>query len=112
MKFKKSLIFVLLAFSLPAAAEFTTVARAYEVALSNVRVPATLSSAVMFRPCARCDMSTVRLSPTTRFIVNGQTVTLKEFRKSVFQVRDRAKKVVIIKHHLESDAIVYLSVRV
>ena len=112
MKIKNAFIIFALAFSLPATADFTTVSRAYEVALSNVRVPATMSSGIMFRPCAKCDMSTVRLSPSTRFVVNGQTVTLKDFRRSVFQIRDRASKVVIIRHHLESDTIEYVSVRV
>lgn len=112
MKIKNAFVFFILALSLPAAAEFTTVSRAYEVALSNITVPATMSSNIMFRSCAKCDMTTVRLSPSTQFVVNGQSVTLKDFRKSVFQVRDRARKVVIIRHHLESDTIEYVSVRV
>ena len=89
----------------PALADFTTVAPAYEVALSDVRVPATPSSGIIFRKCRSCDMAAYRVTPRTQYIVNGKAVTLKEFRKNVFQVRERAGKVVIIKHHLESDTI-------
>ena len=46
----------------------------------------------------------------TQFLVNGQAVELKEFRKSVFQVRERDTKAVIIKHHLANDTITSLNV--
>ena len=41
MNIKKLLICTLLTLSLPVAAEFETVSRAYEIALSDFRVPAT-----------------------------------------------------------------------
>ena len=112
MKTKITMICVTLLISLSAAAEFKTVARAYEVALSNMRVPATPSSGIVFKQCAECDVQIVRVTPATRYIVNGQTVTLKEFRKSVFQVRNRARETIVVKHHLESDTIVSVSVTI
>jgi len=112
MNIRKTLICSLLVLSFPAAAEFTTISRTYEVALSNVRVPATPNSGITFKLCADCDMVTVRVTPNTQYVVNGTSLPLKAFRKSVFQVRDRATTVVGVKHHLESDTIVSVSVTI
>jgi len=112
MNIRKSLICALLVVSLPAVAEFTTISRAYEVALSDMRVPATPSSGIIFKQCTDCDMMSVRVTPDTQYIVNGKSITLKAFRKAVFQIRDRAAETIIVLHHLESDTIVSVSVTI
>lgn len=110
MKIKFALISTLLLLSFQVSAEFTTVSRAYEIALSDFRVPATPSSGVIFKECADCEAKTVRVTPKTRYEVNGRPVTLKEFRKSVFQIRNRADETIIVLHHLETDTVVSVSV--
>ena len=110
MNIRKVLVTTLLLLSLPAAAEFVTVSKAYEVALSDFRVPATPSSGVQFKECAECDYEIIRVTPNTQYKVNGQSVPLKEFREMVFQVRDRAATMVIVLHHLESDTVEAVSV--
>jgi hypothetical protein len=110
MNVKKLILLALLTLSLPVAADFVIVSEAYEIALSNFRVPATPSSGVQFKKCDECDYQTVRVTPNTRYVVNGQAVTLKEFRKRVFDVRDRAAETIIVLHHLESDTIESVSV--
>jgi hypothetical protein len=112
MNIRKSLICALLVVSLPAVAEFTTISRAYEIALSDFRVPATPSSGAMFKECAECDMMSVRVTPKTQYVVNGKSITLKAFRKAVFQIHDRAAETIIVLHHLESDTIVSISVTI
>ncbi len=104
------LIAVLAGICLPATAEFTTVSRAYEIALSDLRVPATPSSGIIFKQCADCDSVSVRVTPSTQYVVNGRSLPLKDFRKAVFQVTDRAATSVTVLHHLESDTIVSVSV--
>ena len=110
MNIKKLLICTLLILSLPAAADFNTISKAYEVALSDFRVPATPSSGVQFKECAECDAQIIRVTPHTQYRINGKSVELKEFRKSVFQIRDRATTMVIVLHHLESDTVEAVSV--
>lgn len=110
MKTTTTLIIALLLFSLTAEADFKTVSRAYEIALSEFRVPATPSSGVIFRQCPDCEAKSLRVTPATRYEVNGRPVTLKEFRESVFQVRDRAGETIIVLHHLETDTVVSVSV--
>jgi len=112
MKTKSTLICALLLLSLSAAAEFKTVSLAYEVALSNFRVPATPSSGVIFRECTECNSKAVRVTADTLYKINGKAVTLKEFRKSVFRIRRRAETTVIVLHHLETDTIVSVSVTI
>lgn len=96
--------------SLPAAADFTTVSRAYEIALSNFQVPATANSGVTFKQCADCELVTVRATPETRYVVDGKAVSLQEFRKDVLQIRNRTEAYVTVKHHLELDVIESISV--
>lgn len=112
MSIRKFLTIALLVLSLPVAAEFTTVSLAYEIALSDFRVPATPSSGVQFRECEECDHKILRVTPHTRYVVNGQSVDLKEFRKRVFDVRDRAAATVIVLHHLESDTVESVSISI
>lgn len=110
MKIRHILIAALLSISLPAAAEFTTVAEAYELALSDVRVPATPSSGIVFKTCADCDMQVVRVTPNTEYRINGKSYPLKEFRKRVFDIHDRAETAVTVLHHLEADVVLSVSV--
>lgn len=112
MNVKKLLICVALIVSFPVAAEFTTISRAYEISLSDFRVPATPSSGVIFKECADCDMITVRVTPHTQYIVNGRSVELKEFRKNIFQIRDREAETIIVLHHLETNTVVSVSVEI
>ncbi len=112
MKVKYCIVIALLGFCLSAGAEFRTISRAYEIALSDFRVPATPSSAVIFRECADCEMRTIRVTPQTRYELNTRAVTLKEFRAAVFQIRDRVAETIIVLHHLESDTVVSVSVSI
>ena len=112
MNIRKLLICALLVISLPAVAKFTTISRAYELALSDLRVPATPNSGVIFKECAECNMVSVRVTPNTQYIVNGRSLPLKDFRKAVFQVTHRDTTPVTVLHHLESDTIVSVTVAI
>jgi hypothetical protein len=111
MYIRKLLAALLMTLSLSAAADFTTVDLGYEVALSDMTVPVTSSGSLVFKECEDCDAKMIRMTPETRFIVNGRTVQLKDFRKRVFQVRDRSSVPVTIMHHLDSDTVTSISVK-
>jgi len=109
----RSLLFaILLGLSLPAAAEFQTVSLAHEVALSNFQVPASQNAGVIFRKCDNCDGRAVRVNVNTQYIINGQSVPLKEFRKRIFRIRNRTRETVTVLQHLESNTIVSVSVTI
>jgi len=109
---KKILIsmLALAALSSPALAEFQTVSRAYEVALGNIRMPTSANSSMSFSECDECETHTVRVTPRTRFVVNGRTVTFERFREMTAGVNDADSVPVIVLRHLESDTITKISV--
>lgn len=100
---------LLMSISLSATAQFTTIALAYEIALSNLKVPTASTASLMFKECEDCETKIIRMTQETQFIVNGKSIGLRKFRKITFQVRDRKAATVIVKHHLESNLITSLS---
>ena len=111
MKFLKSLtIGLLVCLSMPALAEITTIARAHEVALSDFRAPASNAGIAAFKLCEGCERLTIRVTPETRYVLNDQSVQLKDFRAAISKVRDREDETVIVMHHLESDTVTAISI--
>ena len=108
MKIRHLLISVML-ISLPAAADFTTISRAYEVPLNLFQVPVTSNGVIQVKQCADCEVHSGRLTSSTIFRINGQVVELTEFRRQAFSVRDREAETVIVLHHLETDTIKSIS---
>lgn len=110
MNIKTLFIAILLGISLPVAAQFRTISLAHEVALSNFRVPVSQNASVMFKICDECDMQASRVTAQTQYIIDGHAVPLREFRKTVFKIRNRAENTIIVLQHLESNTIVSVSV--
>ncbi len=110
MHIRKILIATLLLISLPVAAEFRTVKLAYEVPLNEFNVPVTRNGIISFRQCPGCATVEGRLTPDTRFLLNGNAVELKEFRKHVFTVRNRAAETIVVTQHLETETITSISI--
>ena len=103
----KILALVLLCFAGSAMAiEGEVVSRAYEVGLDQFQAPATPNSQASFRPCPECDRQSVRVTPETRYSVNGKALALTDFRKALLLVQDRRNAMVTVLHHLESDTVV------
>lgn len=100
---------LMLALCVPAAAEFTTISRAYEVPLNLFNVPVTRNGRIAVKQCDDCTLESGRLTADTQFIINGRPVELTEFRKSVFSIRDRDAATVVVLHHLETDTISSIS---
>jgi hypothetical protein len=95
---------------MPVVAEFETISIAYEVALSNFTIPATPSSSVILSQCDDCERIAIRVTPETVYTVNEAAVTLNQFRKIVFEIRDRERETMVVLHHLESDTVRSVSV--
>ena len=109
MEFRKLVAVLLVSVSMSATADFTTLELAYEISLRDLTVPVTSSGSLIFKECADCETKLVRMTRNTRFVVNGENVGLKEFRKNVYKVRDRESEIIIVLHHLESNTITSLS---
>ncbi len=109
MHIRKTLMVLLVSLSLTAAADFVTVEQAYEVALSDLKVPVASTASLIFKECANCETKHIRMTHDTQFIVNGKSVGLRKFRKNVFQVRERKSEIITITHHLQTDTVTSLS---
>lgn len=110
MHIRTILATMLLGLSVSAAAEFTTIERAYEVPLNLLRMPASTSGSVMFSECAECMAFRVPVTGNTEFVINGKAVLLKDFRKSLFRIRDREAQTITVMHHLQSNTITAIKV--
>ena len=102
----------MLLIALPAAADFQTVSRAYEVALSDLTVPTSQNGRILFKQCSECDTESVRLTPNTQFVVNGRSVGFDKFRSIATQTSEAESVPVTVLHHLESGTVVRLSLSV
>ena len=112
MRIKGLVAVALCALCFSAAAQFRTIAPAYEVLLSNFRPPETANGGVAFRQCGDCEMQQLPVTSSTVYVLNGQSVVLKEFREALISVDNRESVTVMVMHHLESDTVIKVSVTI
>jgi biopolymer transport protein ExbD len=110
MKLKVLITAALLCLALPAAAEFKIVQDAYEIALSDLRLPRNESGTLAFKECESCDFMTVRVGADTRYQINGKAVPLKEFRAAMAKVVDRDNEAVTVLRHVKRNQVTAVSV--
>ncbi len=112
MNIKTLFIIALLGLGFSATADSQTVSRAYEIGIENFRAPGTANDKATFRRCDTCDRISVRATPDTNYVVNGKSVTLKKFREAIALSGGRINAPVIVLHHLESDTLVSIRVKI
>ena len=112
MKLKLFLIATCLGLALPAAADFVTIEQAYEVALSDIRLPRSDNDngTLAYKECGTCEIKTTDVDVNTRWLINGTAVSLKKFREAVSRVADREKEAVTVLRHLERNRVTAVSV--
>ena len=110
MKIRWMVTALMLCLSVTAFAQFKTIAEAYEVRLSDLRLPQSEGGTVAYKPCDECSYQTKRVSSDTQWIVDGKSLPLDKFRRSLISVTDRINTPVTVLHHLESDRVTRVSV--
>ncbi len=108
MKIKTLFAIALLGISFASTGQ--VVSQAYEIALDDFRAPVSQHGVAAFKECADCERLLVRVTPATRYTVNGKSVQLDDFRKIVGPSGSRKNGAVIVLHHLESDTIESIAV--
>lgn len=111
MHIQKYLALALLGLSLQAAADFSTITQAYEVPLSDLRLPGNASGTLGFRSCSECAPQTIRVKSNTRYVLNGRTVTLEKFKSKLDGIQGHRDVAATVLHHLESNVITGIKVR-
>ena len=105
MRIRKLLVLVLLGLSLAAAADFRTITEAYEVYLSDLRLPVSENGTLTFKQCSDCEIQTLRVTGQTRYLINDRDFALAAFKEQLKGVRNRKDPNVSVLHHLESNTI-------
>ena len=108
MKIKTLIAIALLGISFAAAGQ--VVSQAYEIALGDFRAPVSQNGVAVFKKCVDCEQLLVRVTPATRYTVNGKSVRLENFRKIVGPAGSSKSGTVIVLHHLESNTIESIAV--
>ncbi len=80
MKIKTLFAIALLSISFAAAGQ--VVSQAYEVAIGNFRAPISQNGVAVFKECDDCERRLVRVTPATRYTINGKSVQFDDFRKT------------------------------
>ncbi len=105
MHIRKLLVLVLLGLSLAAAADFRTITEAYEVYLSDLRLPGSENGTLTFKQCSDCEVRTLRVTGKTRYLINDRDFALAEFKEQLKRVRNLKDQNASVLHHLESNTI-------
>lgn len=110
MKFNVLIIAALLVLAMPAAADTVIVQEAYEVALSDVRLPRADGGTIAFKECDSCEYKRLRVSAETAYRINGRAMPLDKFRAALANVADSDKEPVTVLHHLKRNQVTAVSV--
>ena len=108
MHFPKLVALIFLGISASAAADFITVTAAYEIDTSNITMPVNEGGTLKFKQCDDCEWETVLVNAGTRYVLNGANVPLSEFKE---QLEDVDEDTVTVLHHLESNRITAVKIR-
>jgi len=106
MKFRLLILTTMICLSFTATAQIVTITRAYEIAVSELRLPGYTAGTISFKECGACDSQTVRVTAATRYVLNGVVVPLGEFKKALKGIRKKDTTISTVMHHLESDTVV------
>ncbi len=111
MHSRKLLVLVLLGMSLSAAADFTTITEVYEIDLPNLRLPGTENGTLAIKECDDCEVQSLRLSGGARYVLNDRAVTLAKFKSAISRITNRDDVIIDVYHHLESNTVTAVMVR-
>ena len=96
----------------PVSAQHEIKVRVHEVRLSALRLPAVESGSIAFKACDACGYTTRRVTPGTRWEINGQTVRFDEFRAALAAIQNREEQPVTVHHDLGTGLIKEVAVTV
>ena len=110
MHIQRLLVLAILGLSISATADFRTITEAYEVDLSDLRLPRSENGNLTFKQCSDCEPETLHVTVKTRYLINDRDFTLAEFKEQLKRVVTRKDHGVAVLHHLESNTIVAIKV--
>lgn len=61
--------------------------KTFEAQMSSIRMPASLNGTVTLRECDSCPFETVRVTPNTRFEIDGKSYKFEDFLEALKELR-------------------------
>lgn len=110
MKFKVLIAAILLALSLPVAAEWKSPQESHEARLSELRLPQNEAGTVGFKPCEECAYVVKRVDASTEWVLDGRKMSLKDFKRNLRRITDREGTPVTVVENFEVDRVTRVSV--
>ena len=110
MKFNIIISSLVMALTAPALADFVTASRVYELEPDLVHIPLSPVSSLRFSNCEGCRTISGQLTTSTRFRVDGKTVSFEDFCAAMRIARRSSQSGMFVQHHLESNEIGSVSV--
>ena len=110
MRFKVLIAAISLALPMSGVAQFRTIAEAYEVRLSDLRLPQSEGGTVAYKTCDACAYESKLVSSDVQWILDGRSLPFDEFRRNLAAVKDEENTSVTVLHHIESDRVTRVSV--
>ena len=95
-----------------ATAEIVTLIDAVETSTANLTVPTASNGTLSFKPCADgCDqVLRARLTPETRFVLNGVAMEFIDFRREFYKLRRGSNDYALVSYNTQKNTVT--SVRV
>ena len=110
MKFKVLITAALLMLAGTVTAQGTVVQEAYEVALSDIRLPRAELGTIAFKECDRCQYQRYRVAADTEYKVNGKAVPLGKFRAAVERAENPQDEAVTVLRHVARNQVTVVAV--
>lgn len=88
--------------SQPPTAAAEPIEEAYEVAVSDLALPTSEFGNVNLRPCDTCENVALRVDAQTRYVYEGQAMSLGEFRSAILTMKNRDKVAATVIYRLEN----------
>ena len=86
---------------------------AVETSASDIIIPATLNGTMTFKPCAgECDREhkRARLTPDTKFALNGKAVKFEEFRREFAIIKRGDKSYALVSYDTETNTVTKIEI--
>jgi biopolymer transport protein ExbD len=108
MRIRNFLLVILACVSVSATAQ--VISLAYEVMLSDLRLPAYTTGTIGFKECDPCETHSVSVTADTQYFLNDVAMPLTEFAKEMNATAARNKTTATVMRHLESDTVITVHV--
>jgi hypothetical protein len=79
----------MMVFSSIAIADDAPATYTYEVSIKSLRLPVSPNGTVSLRECDDCDYHSIRVTPNTQYMINGEQLRLTKFRKAILDLKLR-----------------------